>query len=343
VGSGPEQARLEHALDNRAADVAARLERGPNADDEAFLRQHGFDLGDPALLAAVPPMPPKGSDPVAMRKWWAGLSPAQRAAIMAAHPEWLGNTDGLPAEARDEANRIMLRENYEKVQAKLARGTEKEDLTDAEKNILKVWEMIKKREQHLDPYTGKPVPVQLYIYQPYKFDGDGRVAIAVGNLDEADHVAVNVRGGTNSQNFADPRTLRMYDESRWASGDSVAVLDWMGYDAPNSGTPDSTVTDRADALSTAKAYAGADQLTADVEGLRASRSEDPAHLTVVGHSYGATVAAIAAEDHSAAEGTPVATGQPGLDADDLVLIGSPGVPFGRRRTPHDWTRPHVGG
>jgi hypothetical protein len=269
-----------------------------------------------------------------MRNWWAKLPLALQIALMTHYPERLGNANGLPAEVRDEANRIKLDEDYERIMAKGG------PVTEAEKNVVKVVEQIRNREydpetgkRRVDPVTGEPLPVQLYIYQPDAFNGDGRIAIAVGNLDEADHVAVNVRGATNTEGLTSSRTVNIYDEARMArsgSGDSVAVLDWMGYDAPNAGAPKDSPWDHVDAAgvsSADRAYEGAGQLAADVDGLRASRSDDPAHLTVIGHSYGSTVAGIAAQQND-------------LDADDVVHIGSTGVPGfdpGESQAGHDHT------
>jgi pimeloyl-ACP methyl ester carboxylesterase len=65
----------------------------------------------------------------------------------------------------------------------------------------------------------------------------------------------------------------------------------------------------------ARAVAGGRGLAADMRALVAGRTADggdPPHTTVVGHSYGSTVVGAAA------------TTEP-LEADDLVLLGSPGA------------------
>jgi pimeloyl-ACP methyl ester carboxylesterase len=313
-----EKAQLEADLDAAASRVAAMLERGPNADDLRFLRDHGFLLplnllGSGVLRSAMASRPP-GTDPEAMRRWWDSLSLAQQVAVMAAHPEQLGNTDGLPAEVRDEANRLVLADDLVRLEAKERDGTLSRLERDALANIRKAISNLDARESHIDPISGEHTHAQLYIYEPYAFDGDGRLAIATGNLDSANHVAVMVPGmGSNVQGMSAGRSLNVYDESRWASGDSVAVLDWVGYDAP-SGTSLHN-HDIIGVVNQRMARAGAEQLAADVDGLRASRADDPAHLTVIGNSYGSTTAGIAA-------------GRFDLDADDLILTGSPGVPVG---------------
>ena len=325
-----EQARLEAELDAAAARVAGMLERGPNAEDVRFLRSHGFvlplDVLDSRASRSALADRPSGGDPEAIRRWWDSLSLAQQVVVMAARPEQLGNADGLPAETRDEANRLVMSDDLARLAEKERDGT----LTGLERvalaNIRTAIRNIEARESHIDPITGEHTQAQLYIYEPYAFDGDGRLAIATGNLDTASHTAVTVPGmGSNVQVMSAGRSLNVYDESRWASGDTVAVLDWIGYDTPSGGSLRNP--DIIGVVNQEMARTGAEQLAADVEGLRAARSDDPAHLTVIGNSYGSTTAGIAAAEF-------------GLDANDLILTGSPGVPVdhaGDLTTGHDHT------
>jgi Alpha/beta hydrolase len=321
-----EEARLRAELDAAAARAAGMLSRGPNADDLAFLSSHGFLLPGRLDVNEVLASMPSNRDADAMRQWWDSLTLAQQVAIMAMHPERLGNTDGLPAEIRDEANRLVMADDLERLEAKERDGTLSRVEREALANIRTAMANIDARESHIDPITGANTHTQLYIYDPFAFDGDGRMAIATGNLDEADHVAVMVPGmGTDVQGMSHGRSLNVYDESRWASGDTVAVLDWVGYDAP-SGTSLRN-HDIIGVVNQDMAREGAELLAADVDGLRASRSDDLAHLTVIGNSYGSTTAGIAA-------------GEFDLDADDLILTGSPGVPVGDAgdlSTGHDHT------
>ena len=322
-----ERARYEADLDEAASRVAGMLERGPNAADEKYLRDYGFfalDPTDPSVRWALHNMPYQGDDPAAWKRWWASLTLPQQAAVMALRPDLLGNANGLPAEVRDEANRIVLTDDYREL-------TGKGGLTEREArmlaNIQHVMKQLDAREKHIDPLTGQPVPVQLYVYDPAAFDGDGRVAISTGNLDDADHVAVTVPGvGSSVQGLLAGTPHNIYDERRRASGDSVAVLDWMGYDSPNA----QSGTDPGDVLGMATddmADDGAQLLAEDVAGLRTVRSDDPTHLTVIGSSYGSTTAGIAAAEY-------------GMHPDDLVFVGSPGIDAdgaGDLTTGHDHT------
>jgi hypothetical protein len=148
------------------------------------------------------------------------------------------------------------------------------------------------------------------------FDVSGRtarVAVAVGEVDRAEHIAVVVPGFTTTVERdlvgSDRLAADLADEARRAAtlvGDrsDVAVVSWLGYDIPQ--TAD-TFRGSHSVVLQRSAEIGADALDAFLRGLPADR-----HLTLVGHSYGSTTAGIAA----ARVGTPV---------DDLVVLGSPGI------------------
>jgi len=323
AGLAARYARLEADLDQVARDSAAMLDRGPNEADMARLGLLGLlppadPFQNPALLSALDKpgagclSPDAGVSPQQAAAWWASLTLAERLAVMAAYPHRIGNTDGLPAEVRDEANRTMLQRDLADLEAQEAAGTLSDEEARALQNIRAVLQSINNIEQRTDPLTLEPLRAQLYIYDPYAFDGDGRAAVAVGNLDTADHVAVLVPGmGTTAAGMTSLRALTVYEQSRAGSSDSVAVLDWVGYDAP-SGNP--FTDDLAGVVTQDMARSGAAQLAEDVTGLRAMRGDDQPHITVVGNSYGATTTAIAASKN-------------GLAVDDVILTGSPGAGY----------------
>ena len=86
---------------------------------------------------------------------------------------------------------------------------------------------------------------------------------------------------------------------------------WIGYDAPDN-MPWDEGWDAAGVVTEEMATRGGERLADTLDGLRASRDGDPAHLTAIGHSYGSTTTGHAAHDH-------------GIPVDDLVFVGSPGV------------------
>jgi len=160
------------------------------------------------------------------------------------------------------------------------------------------------------PWTQTPDPVRYGTTTAHILfndpAGDGRIAVVVGTLGTAAHVAVLVPGmGTEATDIgslvADAERLRRAAEG---VGGSTAVVAWIGYDAPK-GLDD---PHRFEVVSEAQAIAGGAALVAFVSELR---SMAPGSITVIGHSYGSTVVGDAAKS--------------GLDADRLVVIGSPGM------------------
>lgn len=148
-------------------------------------------------------------------------------------------------------------------------------------------------------------------------------AVAVGDVDTADHVAAFTPGlastvdGSLKDYDRDMEQLQQqaqYESDRYGDGGSVAAVTWIGYQAPQPalggwnpfGNPlfsDSVVHDDL-------ARAGGSDLAEFYRGIDASRTTDP-HLTALGHSYGSTTTGFALQE------------QTGVD--DAVFFGSPGL------------------
>lgn len=265
----------------------------------------------PIALNAIGGMPSSDAGPEEMAEWWNGLSEQEQDALIAGYPERLGSADGLPAAARDQANRLLLDSDLNELRLKEENGTLSED----EEQLLKNAEATEKALKYADEYTVPGTDDQpggsLWLYDPSAFDGDGRVAIALGDLDTADDVAIQIPGIKTQMdgvagNVKDAANL--YESARNnGDGSSVASMFWLGYDTP-AGDP----SEWLDVPSENAAADGGRRLADAVDGLRASRSDDPAHMTAIGHSYGSTATSYAATDH-------------GLAVDDVALIGSPGT------------------
>jgi ABC-2 type transport system ATP-binding protein len=133
-----------------------------------------------------------------------------------------------------------------------------------------------------------------------------RIVEALGDLETADHIAVVIPGNGHylSNYFVErgpvaPRArgeLLLRTMQELVPDEKVAVVVWLGYDAPPG---------IAAAFSNAPATTGADDLARLTHHLPRGR-----HLTVIGHSYGATLAGLAS-----ARCLPM----------DLVALGSPGM------------------
>ena len=144
----------------------------------------------------------------------------------------------------------------------------------------------------------------LLAYDPR---GDGRVVEVLGDLSKANHVAVIVPGSGHSlENFwtsTSPMAPRRSGAQlraeirRQFPTEQVAVVVWLGYDAPENVDLVAARSDRA--------FVGAGDLAALTQILpRGVRT------TLIGHSYGSVVVG-----HAASRAR----------ADHVVLLGSPGV------------------
>lgn len=135
--------------------------------------------------------------------------------------------------------------------------------------------------------------------------GRGRAVLALGDPATAGHVVVLVPGsdidlGTLADLHAPQRRPFGWAQAlSEEAGPDLAVVLWVGYRTPQ-GLGLDAATGRL-------ARVGAVALARFVAELPTAPG---AQLTVIGHSYGAVVAALAAPD---------------LDVDDLVLLGSPGA------------------
>ena len=270
-------------------------------------------MADPAD-AALATTPPAGASPELVYQWWHGLTEAQRRALIAAAPGAIGNLDGIPAAARDAANRVALGRDLAQLEAYQDSGSMSGHERDLLRNARAAREALDRIERGVDPVTGEPIQAQVYVYEPGAFRGDGAVAIAAGDLDTADNVAMVVPGfGTDgaSAPYQGDRAVRLYEASRSLDPQATnATLFFIGYDAPDNLPPDGL--DAAGVLTEDLAEAGGEHVADALDGLRATRPDDPAHLTAIGHSYGSTTLGHAAHDH-------------GVPVDDLVVVGSPGL------------------
>lgn len=284
--------------------------------DQALSTYAGAD--DPAD-GALASMPGPGASPEQVHRWWEGRTHDQQWAIFVAAPGAIGNRDGIPSWARDRANTVALDRDLATWSDLERRGllTPEEQVGYA--NALSAHDALDRMGDALDPVTGEPVRTSLYTYDPSAFGGDGRVAIAAGDPDTADNVAVVVPGfGTDmgSAEYQAARAVDLYTDARSLDQHaSNATMFWIGYDAPDNvpwGHGADRGWDAVDVASEELATRGGDRLADTLDGLAADRVGHAAHVTVVGHSYGSTTTGIAATEHQ-------------LPVGDVVLVGSPGA------------------
>ena len=286
-------------------------------DDELARAISDTAIGLPEPNAAV-----AAAGPEERQAWWGSLSRTAKDSLLERNPEFLGNCDGIPAADRSRANVTVMARDIDRIASIAADyGVLVDDVAgEPERFGLSTTDIVRytnarRVSEGLD-YTQSQTGTGVYllVYRPQEFGGQGRTAIAIGDPDHADHTAVVVPGtGNNVANGWLARSddaTNLYAETLAATGPGpgVSVLAWMGYDAP-----DSLVDPRVS--QTLLARQGGALLAADVNALNVTH-HGPTHVTVVGHSYGATTVADAAAGHR-------------MQVDDIVLVGAPGTDLAR--------------
>ncbi|WP_346042978.1 alpha/beta hydrolase [Actinomadura chokoriensis] len=318
------------AIDERYAAALAKLAAAPDLQVTARTwldaRNDGrlvAGLADTALRLRVP----DGKDPKKTAKWWRGLTPEQRQEYITAHPDRIGALDGLPADVRDQANRLVLHETHADVQQRLnALGKPPEQFLSGPTGpvtnpLYQIWKDEHDRlagqlkgmdaiQTNLDMAGQKNLPEGYLL--GFDTRGNGHAIVARGNPDTAAHTAVYVPG--TYANLAGIETGLHRGNSLWmktaeiSPGQPVSAITWLGYDAPQSIPLEAPFRSYADH--------GAPLLNQFVDGTRVSHQGNPTHLTMIGHSYGSTVIGSAAVHGD-------------LNTDDIIFAGSPGVEAGR--------------
>ena len=271
--------------------------------------------------------------------WWALLSESEREALINKDPEKYGNLNGIDMASRAKANELALNGHLdaagnripgtgliEKTQNELDEVNQeierlRENGQEVSSDLLDKQENLQNRLADLNAISeqlGSNAGATLLVLEPGELGENVRAAIAIGDVDNAKHVATFVPG--MGSNFRDNGKLNVEfaKNLKWAADTygaptdgSVATIAWIGYEAP----ADITKTGDLSVTSIDKAEAGAEKLNGFVTGIHSWRSERglDVHQTIVPHSYGSTTAGIAMRDIG--EGV----------VDDLVYTGSPGA------------------
>jgi hypothetical protein len=272
--------------------------------------------------------------------WWAAHTDAEKQALAEESPEMVGNLDGVEAKYRNIANRKLLNrdlQQYKPVADRLEQlkranpgKSESQLLSRDELLQLKYYREAKNVEKALTQNGGN---TQLLIFQ-HGGDETGakhaHAAIAVGDVDTAKHVTTFIPGmGTDVSKNMDRVTrdvvhLKEVAEKQ-SSGESVAAIGWVGYDAPPApweSNPGKSIKQwDFSVLGKRDARMGGDAGAKFLEGIRDSRNAaisgtSDVHQSLLGHSYGSTTASYAA-----------AQARPGV-IDDFGVFGSSGVKNG---------------
>jgi hypothetical protein len=278
-------------------------------------------------------IPGRGTGPAAVFAWWQSLDPATQHLLITDFPTSIGWLDGVPAPARDQANRIALTSAKARLQAQLAA-------------------LQARQPPQTIPYAGRFGPVPNPAWQQWHdqvaaaaaklagiaalekslasvptygashayllgFDtnGNGHAIVSLGNPDTATDTVTYVPG-TGSRlagAFGDiGRAGALFHQAvNDAPGTAIASIYWLNYDAPQLGL--SQGAGNLAVAFTGDAVAGGRTLAQFQAGLAATHQPGvPSHAVVLGHSYGSLVAGEAAAHN-------------GMRPGDLVFVGSGGV------------------
>lgn len=339
------QARGQDAVSDDAGDGLAATAPAPAPTTPAVPPS---PVTPPRPLDELVPPPRLSTSPTDNARWWGRLTEAERAAVLAGHPGWLGNRDGIPFDVRDEANRAylpVLRADLEAQHAALLTGRDDAvadwlGLGDQHRDLQRRWGGLEtwvsgdptalvEIEDKLASLDAVERVSALPDRQLVELDASRdrmEAAVAVGDMQTADHVAVFTPGLTSTvQGSLEGYDSDMYalrdkataDLQRERRGDeTVATVTWIGYQAPQL---DGSVVfgGERSVASNHMAREGGRQLASFDDGIAAARPDDP-HLTNLGHSYGSTTTSSGLQQTTA--------------VDDAVLLGSPGPASGWR----DW-------
>jgi hypothetical protein len=266
-------------------------------------------------------------------QWWNSLTTDQQTNWPLEWSNYFGSTDGIPATARDAANRGNLQYSYAVLLDQYfdpANEGNSQLLGQLKAKLIgmsDLWTRIHNGNTVTGDYAssgdllhkpGASGRGTLYL-MVFSTDGDGTWAVSIGNPDTAQTIVLTVPGvgrGLNDWLFQDLGNNDATMSEVWGKGgniDQTAGIIWAGYDAPSQiidlhQIPPWPTTD--------KAIAGAPLLELFEKGLLATHvaGGQPPHITVIGHSYGTVVV-----------GETTLNGNM-LVADDIILIGCPGIP-----------------
>ena len=269
--------------------------------------------------------------------WWNLLSDSEREALINRDPEKYGNLDGIDMASRAKANELLQLgpkdASGQHVPGGGLLGQAERDLAEAEEALNNAIKTSAGSPKHLDDLIRKKNDAQnrvedlralrdqmrdpevtLVALQPGKPGENVRAALAIGDVDNADHVATLVPGRTTNCRDSSADNVTYAKNLRQAAArqgnidpSKVATIAWMNYHAPQSG-PDARTT------TATLAREGADPLRKFATGIHSWRSERgmDVHQSIIPHSYGSTTAGLAMRSI-------------GKDVvDDFAYTGSPG-------------------
>ncbi|MGV0655388.1 alpha/beta hydrolase [Mycolicibacterium thermoresistibile] len=329
-------------IDADCAEVFANLADGKitaqGASDVAAAQEMGR-----AQSGLSAPYPPEGEGvaPRDVTAWWDALSEEEQHKVIAEHPDWIGNRDGVPAWARREVNLAELDQEIADAQREVDALPTREEILGPygtagpgghlrenkydrtvrgpQERLEKALAMREAMSIDGDPSKGYDPNKYLMLLQ-FPEGREPRAAIAVGNPDEAEHVAVTTPGvGTTPTSLPDmvseAEALRVETQRQLdrvgRNDEQVSTIAWLGYEPPGN---DISVLEAGIDRRAAEA---APDLADFYRGIVATNEHgSDVNLSAFGHSYGSLTTAQALHE----------LGETGV-VDNAAFYGSPGLGF----------------
>src|SRR5271163_4072546 len=291
--SAADQSEIESAWLRVAQAITQLLADAQTADEDlaAAIRGADGDLSPDQVNAEtshaptkMPTVPPPGTAPADVNKWWHSLTPAQQDRVKDWFPQSIRDLDGNGVWHTDTA--------------KL------NDLTNLRDTLAN------------NPGTS------LILLDTTSNPNKVLAAVGVGGVDNAERVGVTV-GGLNTRVGSSVREMVQEAETQRAEAsklrgnagmahpDAVASIAYLGYDAP-----DSLVGVTHDYL----AHDAAGPLNSSYKGLAATTNVSDQHITAFGHSYGSLVTSLALQQ-GAPVSDVVLYGSPGTELTNVSQLG----------------------
>ncbi|MCD5350738.1 alpha/beta hydrolase [Kineosporia mesophila] len=303
--------------------------------------------GEKAGAADIYGQPAKDATPAQVKAWWDALTEDEQKEIEEKHPEWPNNRNGLPSDVLDRANKAMLpkyqeqvKNDLEKVRDKL-RHTLPDDLArqyelrrqlgileKKQASLNEVQKMINDADQVAEE-TG--IPSDLMVLSLDISKERAQAVISHGDPDTADHVGVFTPGLTSTvdgmgdyvehmRNMRDKAETSLNRDAA-TKGESVAMITWLGYQAPQISPESLANLDGTSVASSGTAKAGGASLANFFQGIDIKNSG--ADITALGHSYGSTTTGYALQHAGTGVDRVAFFGSPGLGTDDVNDINVP--------------------
>lgn len=317
-------------LERDAADGLSRYNEGATDDGGAT----SVDEAVRSQMSVEEP-PPAGTNPYHVNIWWESLSADEKEQVLRQRGDAIRNLPGIDSTTRDSLNQDALAQDISDaaVTAEESRRAY-DDFLEKHRGLIggpgaghlrsdarDLKEKAEKAERHLTELNRLNRALDTDDALLLEYDDSHpqlQAAIALGNPDEADNVAITTPGYTTNVHDSVSAMVSDAEELREITGyfdpdSTTSTIAFMGYQAPQD------VVKYGDfrVATPQAAELGATSLSDTVRGVQATNGDPDLNLSLMGHSYGSTTAGIAAQQLADDTVTPV---------DSLALYGSPGVP-----------------